>query len=397
MPRRTRTMVLAALWFVPLLLFTSAFWFDWISVWAAMQLPSMTPHFADLRSITGGLATVNHGGDPLVANPHDPWNRPFNYPRIWLRLFSFLGINDQNISIVGLTFCVLYLICITWLIAKSKRDSDASLLLLASLSLAPLLAFERGNNDLLIFFLVFLGCLVASPSLTSGLFAAAALLKIYPFAALLVEGIRRPLKQKALPLLGIALVGGLFGWQWRDINAIRHATPASRTLSYGALSLMAQGTGNLHQYVLAACAFAGVLTLGLARFSPFHLEEQVRNSMAGKMFSVFGGVYVFTFLSGSNWDYRLIFLLPTLPLALEMARSPRQGPAGAIYIGMVILAENSLGFGYRTGTILCDFATVGVFLMIFAIFLEESKRYWFSEAGTPQGLAGRVRTLQVGD
>jgi len=64
---------------------------------------------------------------------------------------------------------------------------------------------------------------------------------------------------------------------------------------------------------------------------------------------------------------------------------------------MVILAENSLGFGYHTGTILCDFATVGVFLMIFAIFLEESKRYWLSEARTPQALAGRVRTLQVGD
>jgi hypothetical protein len=249
----------------------------------------------------------------------------------------------------------------------------------------------------LIFFLVFLGCLVASPSLTSGLFAAAALLKIYPFAALLVEGIRRPLKQKALPLLGVASVAGLFGWQWRDINAIRHATPASRNLSYGALSLMAQGTGNLHLYVFAACVFAGVLTLGLARFSPFQIEEQVRNSMAGKLFFVFGGIYVFTFLTGSNWDYRLIFLLPTLPLALEMARSPRQGPAGAVYIGMVILAENSLGFGYRTGTILCDFATVGVFLMIFTIFLEESKRYWFSEAGTHQGLAGRVRTLEVGD
>jgi len=396
MSRRTRTMLLAALWFVPLLLFTSAFWFDWLSVWGALQLPSMTPHFADLRSITGGLATTKHGGDPLIANPHDPWNRPFNYPRIWLRLFSFLGINDGNLSIVGLAFCALYLICISWLIARSKRDLDASLLLLASLSLAPLLAFERGNNDLFVFFLVFLGCVAASSSLTPGLFAAAALLKIYPFAALLVEGIRRPLKRKVLPVLAGALVLGLLGWQWRDVYAIRHATPASPTLSYGALSLMAQVTGNLWLYVIAACALAGALTLGLTRFGGFQIEEQVRNSMAGEMFFIFGGVYVFTFLTGSNWDYRLIFLVPTLPLAFELARSPRQGPVGAVYVGMVILAENSLVFGSRTGTILCDFATLGVFFWILAILLEHSKGYLFKTAATPQRQASRAHVLDMG-
>ena len=397
MPAKNRLILLAALWLIPLLLFTSAFCFNWLAVWSTLRLPSMSPHFADLRSITGGLVTAKHGGDPLLANPYDPWGRRLNYPRVWLHLFSVLGVNDQNISIIALTFCVLYLICISCLMLRSERDRDAFLLLLASLSLAPLLAFERGNNDLCVFAVVFLGCLVMAPALRSGVFAVAALLKIYPFAALLVEGVRRPLKQKALPVLAGALALALFGWQWRDIHAIRVATPASATLSYGVPSLLAQQTGGLRFYVLALCALAGALILRLARLQPFHVADRLRNAMAGELFYIFGGIYVFTFLTSSNWDYRLIFLIPTLPLAFELARSPQQGLAGRAYIGLVLMAENAIGFGYRAGTLLCDFATVSLFFMISAILQGHFRECLFPKLGTAPAPASSARPVPTGD
>ena len=91
-----------------------------------------------------------------------------NYPRIWLYLFSMLGINDQKIYAAGIAFCVLYLGCVSALILRCGRALDAAIVLVAALSLAPLWAMELGNTDLLIFFLVFLGSSVAATALQLG-------------------------------------------------------------------------------------------------------------------------------------------------------------------------------------------------------------------------------------
>lgn len=56
----------------------------WTPVWQTLGLPSMSPPFADLRTVQGALATLAEGGDPRIANPGDPWGRAFNYPPVWL-------------------------------------------------------------------------------------------------------------------------------------------------------------------------------------------------------------------------------------------------------------------------------------------------------------------------
>jgi hypothetical protein len=139
--------------------------------------------------------------------------------------------------------------------------------------------------------------------------------------------------------------------------------------------------GSLRLYVLALCTLAAALVLHLARRQRFPPLDAVQNSMAGELFFVFGGVYVFTFLTSSNWDYRLIFLVPTLPLAFDMARNPRQRLGGAAYIGLVILAENAIGFGYRARTLLCDFATAALFFMISGILQKHFRERLFPKLG----------------
>ncbi len=129
--------------------------------------------FADLRSITGAVVTLQKHGDPLLANPADPRNRPMNYPRIWLYLFAMLGIDAGEIYAAGIAFCVLYLGCMSALILRCRRALDAVILLPAALSLAPLWAMELGNTDLLIFFLVFLGSSVAAAVLQLAALCAA--------------------------------------------------------------------------------------------------------------------------------------------------------------------------------------------------------------------------------
>jgi hypothetical protein len=381
--RRTRLAALAGLWLAPLLLFLFGFHSNWRATWAAVGVPAEVAPFADLRGITGALVTLRSHGDPLIANPGDPWNRPLYYPRVWLKLFLTFGINDSHIPIVGVTFCVLYLICISALMVRCKHGVDASILLVAGLSLAPLYAIELGNTDLFIFSLVFLGCMTHSKILKSGAFFAAAILKIYPLVAMSIDAVRRPKKERVAILVLTALAIALFAWQWRDINAIRHATPVSSRMAYGFLSMKAQVGEELesllgHQVavgwiVILACWLAGGGAVIAAWTNRSHLNESIRNSTDGRLFLVFGAIYVFSFAIGSNWDYRLIFLLPTLPLAFELVRHSALRNWAIAYIVLVILAENPLDFRYIHGTALSHLTTFFVFIIIIAILTLQCK------------------------
>jgi hypothetical protein len=105
---------------------------------------------------------------------------------------------------------------------------------IAALSIAPLLAIERGNIDLLIFFLLFLGCTATNRFLRSGVFLAATVLKIYPIAAQIVDAIRRPLKENRVAIAAMIAAAALWTWKWRELEAIRHAAMAvTTTLTFG--------------------------------------------------------------------------------------------------------------------------------------------------------------------
>src|SRR5579863_2251940 len=95
--RGTRIGAIAALWLVPIFIFSLAFTSGWVSTWRCVGVPSMTPNFLDLWSIPTSVETMPQGGDPLVMNSGGPYRRPINYPRIGLYLFAAAGITRNYI------------------------------------------------------------------------------------------------------------------------------------------------------------------------------------------------------------------------------------------------------------------------------------------------------------
>jgi hypothetical protein len=91
------------------------------------------------------------------------------------------------------------------------------------------------------------------------------------------------------------------------------------------------------------------------------------------MFSVFGGIYVFTYAIGSNWDYRLIFLLPTLPFVLELVRVARFRWWAVTYLLLVGIAENALGLEQHGGTLLVHLATFALFILTLIVLTRQWK------------------------
>ena len=384
MIRGTRIAALVFLWLMPLCIFSVAFSRDWVSTWRALGVPAMTPHFLDLQNIPAGVETMHNGGDPLVANPADPLHRPTNYPRIWVYLFSAARITRANVSIVALLFCSLYLACVSALIVQARRAIEMIVLVVAALSVAPLLAMERGNNDLFVFAIVFLGCIATNPYIRSGALGFAALLKIYPMAAMMLDTIRRPPKQRQIAMLFTALVVVLLALQWRDFSLIRRGTPASRSLSYGALSLEAEVIHDSFRLGFSAgagwvivleCWIAGAFAAFYGWKKSWEAGGSDANPMYLELFAAFGAIYAFTYAIGSNWDYRLIFLVPTLPYVLEMARSSSNRAWAFTYIGLAVLAENTVGFAQDGGTLAGHLATFALFLMILASLAGQSKKY----------------------
>jgi hypothetical protein len=258
-----------------------------------------------------------------------------------------------------------------------------------------LFAIELGNTDLLVFSLVFLACSVRAATLQLGALSAAAVLKIYPLAAMAISSLRQPVKMKMASLFLTVLVLGSFAWQWRDIKEIRNSTPVSNRMAYGTLSMKAQleeesgfpqgPLAGVGWTVVLACWLAGAAAIAAAYNSPSQLDEPVLNSPDAELFSVFGAIYVFSFAIGSNFDYRLIFLLPTLPFAFELTRHRAVRRWAIAYVAAVLLAENPFDLRNIRGTAVSHLTTFFLFLMVLAVLTQQCKPLlrgrWVSHAG----------------
>src|SRR5258708_3409111 len=77
--------------------------------WQLWNIPTLSPHFADLRVITAGSESYAKGHDPMINNPADPWGRPLNYPRVWQSLY-LLGINQSHTTCLGISLIFLFVL-----------------------------------------------------------------------------------------------------------------------------------------------------------------------------------------------------------------------------------------------------------------------------------------------
>src|ERR1022692_2977232 len=124
----------------------------WQRGWQIFGVSTHDVAWLDLKVITSAAQTAAEGGNPYVANPHDPTGRPLNYPSPWLLIFSG-HFTPAGLAAVALGFAAAaFGTVLLWMKSFSMRAGVFVGLLLISPSL--LLAVERGNTDLPIFALV---------------------------------------------------------------------------------------------------------------------------------------------------------------------------------------------------------------------------------------------------
>ena len=78
MKSRKRVIVICGV--VTLLFIILLILYGYDNTWRLWNIPTMSPHFADMRTITHGAESYAQGLDPMIENPGDPWHRRMNYP-----------------------------------------------------------------------------------------------------------------------------------------------------------------------------------------------------------------------------------------------------------------------------------------------------------------------------
>lgn len=367
-----------------------------VNIWSKFGVPTLSPVFADMRGVTAGWECARRDIDVLVSNPCNPTGARINYPRLWVAP-AYLGLGSG--STVALSLIAIGVFFVALIAALGRPDVVGGLTYVAMLlSPSVMLVAERGNNDLLVFALIVWSCLLMSKR--SGLLQAggsfllsfSAMLKLYPvFATPAVVGrLRRSAVLRDL-LIVIVPFGFFVGLSWLDLQLIDKATPHPIWPAYGlqiALDVVQESTliseigpgrpasGQLFAsrwdpgvYLGAAailCAF-GVL---LSRFVP---APKVGESFlpAMNLLRAGAGIFVGTYLVGYNFDYKLIFLLLTVPFLLDHVRLEKAWRIWSMtLLSLYITLVWSSRFAFHVWFLLDEVVAAGVFIGLFAILTK---------------------------
>jgi hypothetical protein len=250
------------------------------------------------------------------------------YGRTLLQLLSFLGIDVSLTQAFGYTFLLLLAIGLSWIFPiESKRDC----LLFALVVFSPpvMLLADRGNFDILIFFLLILiAKLVARGSISKAyiLLSITVLLKYYtaPVFLLLIL-FSRQTKER---VLGAILLMSCVWLSLRDIAITEAQYPHGSDAQFG-FSVWGEylnkysstQVNQIQNYLISASVF-GLISLILLISTRKNLSKAITLSTTSSWqmpaFWIFFTVSIACYFGGMNFDYRLIYFATVFLLTYKI-------------------------------------------------------------------------------
>ena len=348
-----------------MLIFFAIRTFGWLDTWHLLQVPALEPSFADLRIVQGTIASISQGYDPQIINPGDPWHRAMNYPYFWVNIAYFFSLSNENNYLLFVSVIVmLYLVSCGSLIYKYP----SCWIFFTLISGSSLLAVERGNNDLFVFFLLYISTIV--PILFSAVIVIlASTLKIYPIFSIF------SLYQNRIILLITAIFLCIyFIYKLDEIQRIISITPVIANISYGSKNL-AQAIRqffNVNINPICISILISTLSIALLKFKNIRIfiaKYRIPNDKI-RLFFTGSGIFLGTFLFSSNFDYKLIFLSFTIPYINSM----KNKKISVFLLSNILISSNNLILGAflgLAGVAICIFSKCLLFILILWLFIIE--------------------------
>ncbi len=320
----------------------------WISAWTATGVQSMTPPFKDGELLLRSFENYRAG----VPIPQVEKDSP--YPPIWLWTFGPTGLSVSHAVAVGvITGAAVTIITILFLGQLTLLEGLFAALLLISPCL--MLGIERGNGDSSVFMIVVCAIWLLADRARLAVAAAvlilwAAALKFYPIAAVVAfikkqNGLRYIVACSLLFVVYCLL-------SLDDLKRIAKYTEGwgrDTSLSFGCmvtadrLYLFFQqhgGTFAKQWFELAglgAALLVAAVVIGIT--ARRRLAASLTVNIAGIGFLAGAAIYLFCFLMGNHYVYRLRWLVLIVPQLFVWIRE--RGPAyrRAIATSVVLLCS----------------------------------------------------------
>jgi len=307
---------------IPLLIILADY-FSLDIVWRLFRFGHMVPMFGDLRTIP----TLEFYDGIRENIDIDPWGRPYNYPEVWIYVFTFISFIFDPYIFFGTFQLIIYPIMF-WKMSSYFIDLK-SLLYFTALYFSPpiLLLLERGNNDGIVFLIVLMATITANKLFKGTLLSLAIGLKLFPILGLI--GIHRWFDKKFI--FGMMIFLPLIIWSIFDVFQIITNTPVGSIVSYGTKSITVticelNGKVNINQFCnvnfinISLILFFLFLSYILIFFRKKNINVLI-NKMKYKLnhteiFFVFSAIFVGTLLLYGNYSYRLVFLLPAITVVI---------------------------------------------------------------------------------
>lgn len=365
---RTKRFMVSLSFLIP---FLASLLLSEFSAFRYLGVPVMNPTFADLRLITSASDCLQNSAWSMNSVSCDPWERPFNYPSLWVHIFSFMHIGEsqtQSLGIIEIFLLVASFAYWFWRVStffSIRRIVNLLFVYLIFVFSPPILLLaERGNVDILIFS----GITIATEILRrkafmfSGfLLVVLGTLKIYPFAGILIPflAVSSRLKRSLFILLaatGVLLISG-------EIRLISDRSVTSwNSISYGLNIIPLILCQKLHiDLSREAATFIGIVSMlcvGLALWKLFRNGIQtIANKIASTddfnfSFQMFSLIVLLSYLVGTSYDYRLVISMPLFMILFSL-QSGRGGKS------LVLITLISILYG---GHLLSRLGTLGLLL-----------------------------------
>jgi hypothetical protein len=306
-----------------------------VDLWPHLGVDSAPTLFYDARNVAAAADCWSIGYDPLVENPCDPTARVMIYPRVWI-LLHFVGVTQSRTLLFGAIVVALFVGSLLLLVGRVSL-AEGVVLAVAVTSPAVMFAVERANMDLVLFVLFVLAVVAwdarekVTPMLSPALILTAAIAKLYAIFALPAYAFTGDRRARWVVPAGVCVMVIYLLLTLQDFRTVMGAPEGGLLYSYGARILIGDlyhrfSPGDWRYGNLLAQAIAVVPVLLLSggtwvwarrRFAP--LAATARSSTRLLAFHLGAFTYLGTFVARRSGDYRLVFLLLTLPLLLEWA------------------------------------------------------------------------------
>jgi hypothetical protein len=151
---------------------------------------------------------------------------------------------------------------------------------------------------------------------------------------------------------------------------IANNTPRTGDMSYGTLSITKNLEKHFNIYLNYYYLSFGLVILSLIIY--FFLEKKLfklKNNTEDKFYFMGAGIFIFSFLINSNFDYRLIFLTFSIPAILKIKNT---------YFKILVLSSMVISFELHRliyfigffGGVFNSLSKIMLFILIISLYLD---------------------------